>query len=1205
MTWKSILSFLVVLHLSTTMLLAQASLQGIVTAKDDKNKTEPVIGAVVKAFKGGTQKGAAATDAEGFYFIANLDAGTYEVQISSIGYKSQRVTGIQLVKNVENRVNAVLFEDATVLEEFVVVEHNGLMRTDEITQGGVISQETIQKIAVRSVSGIASTVAGISADENGNIFARGERPESSVTFLDGIRIRGKTPQLTQLEQVQVITGGVEAQYGDVRGAVISLTSKGPSEKYSGGAEVESSQLLDPYGYNRANLHFSGPILKKDGESIIGFRVSGDYLYRKDDNPASTGIYQVKPDVLAELEKNPVTRIGSGKVPSAQFLTQKDVELLKYRPNQQNHRLDADARIEARISKAIDVALSGGLTMEKNRFMPNASFTIGSLTTQGNVPNTNFLLNSNQNPIENSGTYRGNFRFRHRLSEENNTGVIQNASYTLQAAYENDFTRREDYRHSSKLFDYGYVGVFDFQWKPSFDQRTGRHSDYTRSFTGFAPGTINPILAAYNNGIDIGNIRDISVYNGSIGVRGDDPLASVWSLHNNIGLVSNQFLKQDRETFTIAANSSLNIVPGSSAQNRHSIQFGIMYEQRTLRQHSISPRGLWDVARDRSNRFINGLNTAKIVSVLNGRDTIYAPLVDKDISNDFQFYKNIRTATGKKLDEYVNIDGLKPDQLKLSMFSARDLINDFGLIDYYGYDYLGEKRTTNVSFNDFFTATDANGARTFPVAAFRPIYAAGYIQDKFQYKDIIVSAGLRVDRYDANSKVLKDPYSLYEVQGAKDFHDKFKSTKPTTIGDAYKVYVQGDQSSKAVQAYRDGDNWYLPNGTPVNSANVIFGSSTVTPKLVTPNARIEDKGFDPTGSFKDYDPTLNWMPRIGFSFPISDQANFFAHYDVLIQRPSGNDLVTALDYFQFYDPTTLPRNNANLRPEKTIDYEVGFQQRLTELSALKVSSYYREMRDMIQRRTYLYIPVISSYDTYDNQDFGTTKGFSMQYDLRKGKGSNLSMLANYTLQFAEGTGSDANSQRGITSRGNLRTLFPLSFDETHSFKMNFDYRYGYGAKYNGPKWFGKDILSDFGVNLQTSLISGRPYTRKSFATPLAGEGTIGSINGARKPWTFVINLTVDKDFVLTKPEAKRPMSVNVAFRAQNLLDTRNLNQVYSVSGSAEDDAYLTSPNGQAQVQNAVTSGFEAAAFLNSYQWRLLNPAMFTFPRRMFVMATFQF
>jgi hypothetical protein len=51
---------------------------------------------------------------------------------------------------------------------------------------------------------------------------------------------------------------------------------------------------------------------------------------------------------------------------------------------------------------------------------------------------------------------------------------------------------------------------------------------------------------------------------------------------------------------------------------------------------------------------------------------------------------------------------------------------------------------------------------------KPIYNAFYIQDKFTFKDIIFRLGLRVDRYDANTKVLKDPYSLYEIMQADDF-----------------------------------------------------------------------------------------------------------------------------------------------------------------------------------------------------------------------------------------------------------------------------------------------------------------------------------------------------------------------------------------------------------------------------------------------------
>ena len=47
---------------------------------------------------------------------------------------------------------------------------------------------------------------------------------------------------------------------------------------------------------------------------------------------------------------------------------------------------------------------------------------------------------------------------------------------------------------------------------------------------------------------------------------------------------------------------------------------------------------------------------------------------------------------------------------------------------------------------------------------------------------------------------------------------------------------------------------------------------------------------------------------------------------LWQRPSSNNIVTALDYFYFDDNGRTPENNANLKPERTIDYEVGFQQK---------------------------------------------------------------------------------------------------------------------------------------------------------------------------------------------------------------------------------------------------------------------------------------
>jgi len=524
----------------------------------------------------------------------------------------------------------------------------------------------------------------------------------------------------------------------------------------------------------------------------------------------------------------------------------------------------------------------------------------------------------------------------------------------------------------------------------------------------------------------------------------------------------------------------------------------------------------------------------------------------------------------------------------------DLI-DAGLTNYYGYDYLGNKLPNTVTFDDFFTTRDAEGRRTFPVAAFQPNYFAGYIQDKFTFNDITFRVGLRVDRYDANTKVLKDPYSLYEIQGASDyFGNNPGDERPGTIGDDFKVYL--NDNGVGVKAFRSGDDWYDKGGTLVNNPNLIFGDGGfATPALVDENANIRSENFNPSISFEDYKPQINWMPRLAFSFPISDKANFFAHYDVLVQRPPSNTLATALDYFNF--ATAIPRNNPNLRPEKTVDYEVGFRQVVSKTSAVKIAIYYKELRDMIQARTYRFISgsLLGEYDSFDNIDFGTVKGFTFQYDMRRT--GNISANINYTLQFADGTGSDPESNASLNRRSNVRNLIPLNFDERHRLTASIDYRYGSNE---GPELFGSKFLQNFGANLQIITVSGRPYSARTTPEEFGSTQLVGALNGARRPWTFTANLRLDKDFQITKG-----LGLNVYFRVSNLLNTRNIINLYSASGSAETDGFLVSKNGQDAVRALRDNNQNVQAYLDSYQWAETNPDFFSLPRRIYLGAIFDF
>jgi outer membrane receptor protein involved in Fe transport len=296
----------------------------------------------------------------------------------------------------------------------------------------------------------------------------------------------------------------------------------------------------------------------------------------------------------------------------------------------------------------------------------------------------------------------------------------------------------------------------------------------------------------------------------------------------------------------------------------------------------------------------------------------------------------------------------------------------------------------------------------------------------------------------------------------------------------------------------------------------------------------------------------------------------------------------------------PINNANLRPERVVDYEVGFQQKLNNNSALKFSAYYREMRDMIQNQIINFVPVIGRYTTSSNIDFGTVKGFTVQYDLRRVK--NLEMQVAYTLQFADGTGSNAASQRGL--RQQLRSLYPLDFDERHSLNAIIDYRFDEKGKYNGPEIAGRQILANTGVNFQVSGVSGRPFTSKLRPTRFGGAGTVGAVNGNRLPWRATLDMRIDRTFNLSK-NVKRPLPVNVYLRISNLLNRKNWASVYTYTGSPTDDGYLATAEGQTILNNVTEQGKSLAAYQASYSWALLNPDFFTLPRRIYIGASFGF
>ncbi|MCB9233810.1 MAG: carboxypeptidase regulatory-like domain-containing protein [Bacteroidia bacterium] len=1204
---------------------------------------EPVPFATVKVIQNGIVKGGSNTDSEGYYSIVAISPGVYTV-IASFAGQEKELDNVTITVGKTKTLDISMTTDV----DLGPVEIYEPIEFDQTTTVQSFDKTQVRESGYRDINSVVAIAAGAVPNErDGGINIRGQRGTSTVYFVDGVKMRGviSLPQKS-IETINVITGGTPAEYGDMIGGVVSITTAGPSYQLTGGGEILTSTIfpkpyvgLDPYGYTLVGLNASGPIITKYdsvsgyGKTILGFMIAGEYEYKKDQDPAFGGVPTLRAGLLDSLQASP-TRLdetGSFFVQKANYLTADDFTSSKVKTYNVDRRARVSGRLDFQPNDNIIVKLGG--TYEN---IKSDSWGLGSalLAPEGNQLFKGFLA-------------RGWGRFQQQFKGGEGS-KLKNLFYMLQADYQlyhREFMNRD---HRKNIFDYGHVGTFNWDRQevflntaifPDLYSPTVSPNDYFVT-VGYAPNNLtfdastskNPLLANYNkfifetvqnNGIvnPFTQQREYSINSTDLlafyrGLRNGDSPQSIYSLYSGTGSQTTSYYKYNFEQYRFSGQAS-------GEFGGHNFKLGFEFEQRDERFFFVAASPLWNYMRQLANRHLatisDDVSQWELVTV-DGvfQDTARAPIqyLPGDQST---FDKNLRLKLGLPVTgtDFIITDNLDPSTFSLDMFSADELLNDGNsYIAYYGYDYTGN-RSAPVSVNNFFT-DKANR----PMNSFAPTYIAGFVQDKFELEDIIFNFGLRVDRFDANQKVLKDLYNLFPAYTAGEIVNDF-GPLPDGIGENFIPYMDNSNAPSAVVGYRDPDKniWYDATGAPTSSASLRQGGK-VQPYLKGNEVSI--------ASFEDYTPQTIVMPRLSFSFPISGEAVFFAHYDVLAQRPgqtgsaSGSLLAGQIsDYFFLQNSATVQVTNPNLKPERTIDYEVGFKQRVNDFMALSVSAFYREMRDLIQSLSFVDAYPLS-YSSYANIDFGTVKGFTFALNMLRKK--NIRMNVSYTLQFAAGTGSSFGSSRnalnsieGFTA---IRTLLPLDFDQRHRFTGNIDYRFfgddrgpaiklgkGDGAKTIYP-------FSNAGLNATFGLTSGTPYSVNSLANPAQVQSGInqsiqlaGTPNGSRLPWQFKLDLKIDKDFVLGggvkkdkegnnvvdgmgAPVNRKEYAINVYLLFLNALNTKNILNVYKTSGLPNDDGYLNTGVGQ----QAVAASINPSSFEYLYALRAMNPGNYSVPRR---------
>lgn len=1257
---------LVLATCTMTMAQAQGRLKGKIT--DETGEGVPFANVIVE--KGGTQVGGASTDFDGNYDINPIPPGTYTLKASCVGYNAFIMSGVVIPANKITFQNIKMESGSIMMEDAVVVDYAiPLISADNTTSGASITAEEIAKLPNRSAEGVASSVGGVFSSDGEVGSIRGSR-EGAVYYIDGVKVMGSAsvPQ-SAIDQVDVILGGTPAMYGDAMGGIINMTTKGPSREWGGGLELEQS--VDGYGHSRIGASLQGPLImieKEDGQkdALLGFFLAADLTYNKYNSKSAVGFYRATDAWQKELETNPLrlSGLGNGTYQTAAYTHKEDLVYSRFLKNNSTYGLTLTGNFNIKTGKNTNLTIGGSVNTGKGHYANGRG---------------NYYFNTDKNFLSKDATYRGYIRFTHRFpTDPESTSAISNFYYSIQADYTHYEAESGDPDLWDKVFTYGNLGKFTTYKTPTYAYTTetiehvkvaeGEYKDFNNVYVlnSWDYDTLvtferqkadyNPLLSTYvENYYKLyepygaygyyNNMSNIQLNNGLI--NGLAP-SSVYSHFAVPGTIQAGYSKQKNDQFALNVNGSMTIGKGD---NSHEVKLGMQVEIQNKAGMGYSTN-YWTLMRDLTNYHIKELDmdSPYAISYDGIVDTVmYSRKYDE--MSQYTFDKKLREAMGldkNGLDyilidtydfndnsiEYYDKDGVRHKTtvkggLDMSYFAVDELTRDGNnYVSYYGYTYDGDRKYglfERPTLDDFFNKTVIEGNDTIflrPIAAQQPIYMAGYIQDKFAFKDLIFNIGVRVDRFDANQSVLKDPYIFYDYKNVGQLmnanhqidlnQDVVGSvpnyvTVPNNIGNDYAVYVDNINEITEIVCYRNGNTWYNADGAEVTDPSVFnIGYGATSPWLSKKDQdRVDAK------SFTDYNPAWTVMPRISFSFPISDEALFFAHYDVLTQRPSSNYYVSPLTYY-YFNETGGTINNPNLKPMQTIDYELGFTQKVTNTSSLTLTAYYREIRNQIQM--YRFNGAYpKAYNSYSNLDFGTVKGVTAEYDLRRTK--NARVRASYTLQFANNTGSSTSTASALIAAGvpNLRSTFPTNQDRRHSFNLVLDYRFGGGKKYDGPviNREGKDpiqVLANTGVSLTVNGGSGTPYTAsRTISSPIAGGNNLlqGTYNGSRIPASFRFDLRLDKDinFAIGKKEGKagHDCFVNVYLQILNLLNSKNIVSVYSATGNANDDGYLSAPEWQREIYSQI----DPQAWIEMYQIYVNSGGNYSGPRQIRLGLSFNF
>ncbi len=226
----------------------------IVGKVNDAATNESLIG--VNVFVQGTNFGAA-TDIEGEYIILNVPPGTYNIVASMVGYSKVTKTNVVIYIDRTTELNFSLTDESVQMGEVVIVAEKPAVVKDRTSTATNIESQQITAAPIEGLRGAMDLSAGFQKSETGNYSVRGSGSYEVSFQVNGVeQINSNTSapgtfgtdkannswkydvNPLGVQQVQLITGGFSAEYGNAQAGVVKVVLKEGAPRFTGEFRME-------------------------------------------------------------------------------------------------------------------------------------------------------------------------------------------------------------------------------------------------------------------------------------------------------------------------------------------------------------------------------------------------------------------------------------------------------------------------------------------------------------------------------------------------------------------------------------------------------------------------------------------------------------------------------------------------------------------------------------------------------------------------------------------------------------------------------------------------------------------------------------------------------------------------------------------------------------------------------------------------------